>query len=256
MTTTRWTWWLALVAAGLLAAPFAPAQETEPAPPEKQPEKEEPEKEAAEKQPGEEEALPSLDELLDLEEEDEPEEAADGEETEEPLDPEKRDLERALDATQVSELFEQAVRQMADVAQRLERARDPGLTTQREQEEIIKKLDKLVEEAERRASQRQSQSSSQSQSQGQQQQQPPSQQQQGSQRTQGSQSQGEMTPPGRQEERLAEALDAAKAAWGALPPRVRDALTQGFDERYSTLYESMTEEYYRRLAEEPEGEPQ
>jgi hypothetical protein len=43
---------------------------------------------------------------------------------------------------------------------------------------------------------------------------------------------------------------AAGAAWGALPERLRDALTQGLSDRYSSLYEGATESYYRRLAEE------
>ena len=35
-----------------------------------------------------------------------------------------------------------------------------------------------------------------------------------------------------------------------MPERVRAALMQGSTDRFSTLYESMTESYYRRLAEE------
>ena len=37
---------------------------------------------------------------------------------------------------------------------------------------------------------------------------------------------------------------------GMLPARLRQALLQGSADRYSSLYESLTETYYRRLAEE------
>jgi hypothetical protein len=44
------------------------------------------------------------------------------------------------------------------------------------------------------------------------------------------------------------------AAWGNLPARVRDQLMQGRHDQFSSLYESMTETYYRRLAEEASDE--
>jgi hypothetical protein len=43
-------------------------------------------------------------------------------------------------------------------------------------------------------------------------------------------------------------LDNPNSEWGNLPPRVRDQLRQGRQEEYSTIYERMTAEYYRRLA--------
>ncbi len=57
------------------------------------------------------------------------------------------------------------------------------------------------------------------------------------------------TPPARRDGALRPGLDAARAAWGSLPERLRDMLLQGSGEKFSTTYERLTEEYYRRLAE-------
>ncbi|MFG0275535.1 MAG: hypothetical protein ACF8QF_10800 [Phycisphaerales bacterium] len=191
-------------------------------------------------------ALPDLDELLGLEGDDDDDDAGDRVPTQDELE-----LERRLNAEQAEDAFKDAVRQMGEVADALRVARDPGLRTQRVQEDILNKLDLLIEQAEQNPSSSSSQSQSQSQPRPQQRQQ---QQQQQSQQSQSSNSQGdntsEMTPPGGQSGQLRDLLDAAQAAWGSLPPRVRDVLLQGSSDRFSTLYESMTEEYYRRLAEE------
>lgn len=40
------------------------------------------------------------------------------------------------------------------------------------------------------------------------------------------------------------------ASWGNLPEHVRNALTQGRSDRFSSLYQQLTERYYRRLAED------
>ena len=216
----------------VVAAP----QQTPPPPPPAGEEKEAP------KPP----ALPSLDELLGLEPEGGARDPGERIPTQEELV-----LERRLTAEEAEDAFKDAVRQMGEVADALRVAHDPGLRTQRAQEDIIKKLELLIEQAEQNSSSSSSQSQSQSQPRPQQRQQPG--QQQG-QQSQASNSQGdnqsEMLPPGGQEARLRDLLDAAQAAWGSLPPRVRDVLLQGSSDRFSTLYESMTEEYYRRLAEE------
>jgi hypothetical protein len=189
-------------------------------------------------------ALPDLDELLGLEPDDDAD-AGERQPTQEELE-----LERRLNAEEAEDAFKDAVRQMGEVADALRVGRDPGLRTQRVQEDILKKLDRLIEQAEQNPSSSSSQSQSQSQPRPQQRQQ----QQQQSQQSQSSNAQGdntsEMTPPGGQQGQLRDMLDAAQAAWGSLPPRVRDVLLQGSSDRFSTLYESMTEEYYRRLAEE------
>ena len=45
-------------------------------------------------------------------------------------------------------------------------------------------------------------------------------------------------------------LDELRSEWGGLPPRLRDALSEGLDEPYSPTWREATEAYYRRLAEE------
>jgi hypothetical protein len=45
-------------------------------------------------------------------------------------------------------------------------------------------------------------------------------------------------------------FDESRAEWGRLPPRVREAVRQGFRDPMSAAYRRLTQEYYRRLAEE------
>lgn len=175
-----------------------------------------------------------------------------------PQDAIRTELERKLTDKKIDDNFRQAVQLMSDVASRLARARDAGVDTQRTQEEIIRRLDALIEAAKEREQQKQKSSSqSQSQSQKDQQQNPTPQQQQRQQQQQQQQqaaagdNQGEVTPPGLRTGALnKEALDAAVAAWGSLPERVRESLLQGMGDRFSNLYDALTQEYYRRLAEE------
>ncbi|MHC4975557.1 MAG: hypothetical protein ACYTF7_03005 [Planctomycetota bacterium] len=181
--------------------------------------------------------LPDLDDLLGLPSDDSTD------------DDDKEELERALTNQEISDQFKQAVSQMHDVATALTNDLDPGLRTQRTQEEILKKLDLLIEQAQQNA---QSGSSSASQQQQRQQQQQQGQQQQtgAEQQASGSNPEQASTPQGGQDGDLSSLLEATQAAWGSLPPRVRDTLLQGSRDRFSSLYESLTESYYRRLAEE------
>ena len=188
------------------------------------------------------EPLPDLDELLGLESDTRSGEA----------DPELAELERMLNAQEATDAFAQAVTQMHDVAELLRVAKDTGVRTQRTQDEILKRLDVLIEQAQNSQSSSSSQQQSQPRPQQQQQQQQQGQQSQASNQRQGD-NREEMLPPGGQDARLNNVLDAARAAWGSLPPRVRDVLLQGSSDRFSSLYESLTEEYYRRLAEESGG---
>jgi hypothetical protein len=186
------------------------------------------------------EALPSLDDLLGIPTEEKP-----------PAEDAGHDsaLERALSDQEVSDAFRQAVTEMRDVAALLEN-RDPGVRAQRMQEEIILKLDMLIEQAQ----QQQQQSSSSSSSSQQQQQQSPTRNQQRAQQQAQSSGQGdnrsEQLPPGGREGALGELIQSSGAEWGSLPARVREALLQGSSDRFSSLYESLTEAYFRRLAEE------
>lgn len=234
----QWFMMLAALGAPLCVGQVAIAQSTEPkpAPP-------------AEEEPAPtEEPLPDLDELLGL--------PGEGDADAPPvISPEDLELERALDAQTVSEMFQQAIQQMADAATLLRESHSAGPATQRVQEEIIRKLEKLIEEAEKQQSQSSSSSSSQQQQQQQQQQQPQQPQANESQQTNQGDNRDERLPPGGQEARLAGEIDAMAAAWGALPARIREALLQGAGDTYSSLYESMTEAYYRRLAEQNNQEP-
>lgn len=221
---------------GALGAPIATAQTAPETPPAPAPEKTE---ERAAPEP-----LPDLDELLGIEREEGATEEAPPE-----IDPEQFELERALDARTVSEMFQQAVQQMSDAAKLLIDGRNSGPATQRVQQEIITKLEKLIEEAEKQQSSSSSSSSSQSRQQQQQQSQP---QQPRDSQNQGAQGEnrGERTPPGAQTGPLSGEIDSLAAAWGALPARIREALLQGAGDKFSSLYESMTEAYYRKLAEQ------
>ncbi len=189
------------------------------------------------------ERLESLDELLGLEE------AGQGEDARTELpDAAQAELERELTQQEAAQAFEQAAALMGESASRLGDMSDTGLATQRLQEDILRKLDQVIEAA--KNNQQQSQSSSSSSSQQQQQPNQPQQQQQQQGEASDGDNQQENTPPGRQDGRLNPEIDSARAAWGALPERVRDALYQGRSDRYSSLYERLTEAYYRRLAEE------
>jgi hypothetical protein len=177
----------------------------------------------------------------------------------------KSDLDRRLSAEQLGDLFKDAVALMGDASKRLvaaveaSKARsgtgtpaggESGLATQRIQEDVIRKLDALIAQAE----QQQGGSSSKSRSR---EQQPdpsqPQQQQRSSQqprdRRNGNGTVEHDGPPQRPGEMSPE-LEAARAAWGALPDRVRDMLQQGSGDKYSSLYERLTADYYKRLAEQ------
>ena len=205
-----------LIALGLLSAPVAYAQP-------------------------EDEPLPSLDDLLGLEDEKKPEhetgpDAADSE------------LDRQLaEAKPIADEFLEAVGLMRESAGRLAGQADTGIVTQRLQEDILRRLDELIDRAGQQSS---SSSSSQSQQQQQQQQQQPNQQRrEEAQQNQGEPSDKQDGPAGQEAQLGAQAvLDGAR--WGNLPARLREALLQGSSDSYSSLYKSMTEAYYKRLAEE------
>jgi hypothetical protein len=206
-----------------------PAQEPEKTPPQKQPE-----------QP------PTLDELLGLTKPGEPGKP-EGAKRPEATDPSKKELDRKLSLREAAEQFEQAIELMGETADRIEVSRDTGLPTQRMQEDIIRKLDQMIQSAEQNM--QQSRSRSRSQRQQQQQQQQPSQSQQ-RQQSQGEPDENAPEPPPRQDGPLGAGAQSRGAAWGALPQRFRDALRQGDADKYSAWYRKWTEAYYKRLAED------
>jgi len=236
MATNRFVYASIAALLALSVVPCATAQSDEPEKPE-QPAT------APEKNTGDPPALPSLDDLLGL-----PDSKKNDSAKEAPpvKDTTQKRLEEQLDDTaDIRDEFKLALKEMSESADRLEYSFDTGTVTQRLQQSIIRRLEDLIEASE---DQQSSSSSSQSQSQSQQQ---PSQPQQSS---QSQSSQGSNTtenlPPGGREGELSDNLDTARAAWGSLPERVRDALQQGSGDYFSRLYESLTESYYKRLAEE------
>ncbi len=171
-----------------------------------------------------------------------------------------------LQGPALSESFEFAVAEMMQVAVQLE-ATEVGLPTQRLQQRILDRLDQLVAAASS-SPPPSSSGSGQGQPQprdGDNQQNRPGQGQAGqpgdaNQPGQGEQamqpggsapSGGGFSPGSAQDPGAAEkSLDEMRSEWGALPPRLRDALSDGLDEPYSPVYRDATEAYYRRLAEE------
>jgi len=192
-----------------------------------------PEKPAQESQP------PTLDELLGLEEDD-----ADA------PDQTERELERKLSGEESAESFREAVRMMGEVADRLQDDSDIGIGTQRMQEEIIRRLEMIIDSAPNQQQQQQQQQQSSSSSSDQQQNQQQQQQRDASQQAGQGDNRDEQTPPPGQDPDLGPAPALGSAAWGALPQRVRDAISQGTTDRFSAIYQGLTEAYYRRLAEE------
>ncbi len=214
---------------------------------------------------------PTLDELLGIkpaapakpEAQPGAEPAADG--AKPSADPSRAALDRDLSDEEVDEAFAQAVALMGQTAARLggpktdgKATRDAGLETQRLQEEILRKLDALIDAAEKNAQQSQSKSKQKSQQQQQQDQQRQGQQSSQAQAQQQGQRQGQQSGteaggvPG-QAAQPGTALGGSAASWGNLPQHVRDALTEGTSDRFSSMYRVMTEEYYKRLAEDRGG---
>lgn len=159
-----------------------------------------------------------------------------------------------LDPEESMRMFQGVVTDMEQASARLSESKDPGLKTQRIQEDIMKKLDQVIASAKKQ--QGGGGSSSSDAQQQQQQNQGSSQNQQQSQQANASQSSNPnpgtptrgsvtgVTPD--------EGVDAMKDRWGDLPPRLRDELIQGLNEWVSPVYREMTEAYYRRLAEQEE----
>lgn len=180
-------------------------------------------------------SLPDLDELLGIDPEEDPDQ----------FDP----VVIPGEPLEGLEPLTEAITSMHEAARRLE-VDSTGVQTQRLQQDVIYQLDQLLEMAQEQQQQQQQSSSSSSQGQPE----PGSQQQSG---------QPEPGPPadggdsGEQpqimdasEPNLGGSIDEMDSEWGTLPDRVRKMLQQGRQDSYSSLYERMTMEYYRRLARE------
>jgi len=188
---------------------------------------------------------PSLDELLGIEEEAPGDEGA--------AESARRVGER-LRERPVADDFREAIAQMRRSTELLRDAGDVGLDAQRAQLEAIRRLDALIEGAERQR-QRQRQRGSPSGSPEQQPSPPESSssssgEPQGARRPGAAAEGGEAEPPPFEEAELGRLLEEGRVEWGQLPERVRELVRQGRRDRVSSIYRRLTEEYYRRLAEE------
>lgn len=171
------------------------------------------------------------------------------------------DLDRRLAGQDVSDDFEKAVAMMGDAARLLREQKDPGLATQRVQDEVLKSLDKLISDAQKQQQQKKSQKQKQKQQQPQQSEDESKSQKQ-SKSGQQKQQQQQQQPAGKQSgtpqvprsEGAGKTRAGNAAAWGDLPARVRDSLVEGINDRFSSRYRQKTEEYYKRLAEEKKAE--
>jgi len=165
-------------------------------------------------------------------------------------------LKRELTETEIVDHFAQAIDKMSLSAELLDNKFDPGLGTQRVQEDIIAKLALLIDQSKKKQSKSGSPSPSRSNPQPQNQQNDPGKQQSkqptppGEQRNSKASDSREGTSPPLQEGDINTVLDETRSEWGNLPPRVRDTIIQGRQGKFSSMYKKLTEEYYRRLAEE------
>jgi hypothetical protein len=181
------------------------------------------------------------------------------------LDEQARRLKKSLEEASMDDLVTRAIDGMKSASDRLSSARDAGIGTQRIQDDVVRTLDRLLEEAQRQQQQRSSsRSSSRSQSAAQKQGGGDPQEQNGQQRgaprnASGSQeakgaaqSTGDTAAERERDDAMGSPgeLDEARIEWGRLPERVRELVLQGRRDRVSSMYERLTREYYRRLAEE------
>ena len=238
--------WLVMAATvlGVIVVPARSQDGAESPPPEK------------EVDPPQEEAPPSLDDLLDIEGE---ESKGGGDSDAAITESDRRALDAALAEQEPAKQFRSAIADMLVSSEMLEIS-DTGMGTQRLQQRIVDRLQALIDSAARQQQQQQQQQSSSSSQQEQQdpgrrqeeqqQQQQQQQEQQRNRQNEGQQDGSSNQPPPPDSADLEGALDGAGVEWGGLPPRMRELITQGMRDRVSEMYRSLTEAYYRRMAEE------
>jgi len=192
--------------------------------------------------------LPSLDELLDL--------SKPGQsETDSSIELDES-LQRRLEGEPAPDTLAQAIEQMRQVSVRLVSANDPGLETQRQIETLLQKRDQAIEQAKQQSSSSSSGSSGEAKkdASGQSEVAPqtdPSQAQNGGAASSNNPSTGSASPGSAREQKLDDRpLESLRQEWGDLPPRLRDELREGLAEKFSPIYQRLTEAYYRRLAEQ------
>ncbi|MCK4872532.1 MAG: hypothetical protein KAS72_07385 [Phycisphaerales bacterium] len=186
-------------------------------------------------EPGE----PTLDELLGIEDE---EPQVDDDAIDRPAE-----ADVSLDEPDVDPFID-ALDKMRQAAERLGPLRDTGLATQRLQADVMARLEVLLANA------AQSSQSQPSPSDGSRDNEVGSQdtmnQPSGEQEAAGNTAGRRIGPPEQREGRADGTIDETGLQWGNLPPRLRDSLLQGSVDVFSSMYRTMTEAYYERLAEE------
>lgn len=189
----------------------------------------------------------------------------------------KSDLDRSLDGAKPRDILASAIDDMRQSARLLDE-KEAGLPARRAQESVVRKLDELIASAQRMQQQQQQQQSSSGQQQQSSQSKGKSGQQEGKDgereepredgqerggrdgskqegndgsRSKSAGDSGMNEPPPSQDPTTQDAqFDEGRAEWGRLPPRVREAVRQGFRDPMSSAYRRLTQDYYRRLAEE------
>jgi hypothetical protein len=240
-------WFLAVVCALFMVSASAQQDDEESAPPTQD---EEQQQDEGEMDDGVDD---SLDELLGLEEDESGRSARDAAERDA-----QEELETALSQQKaIDDAFREALEKMSLSADLLGEEFDPGLGTQRVQEEILEKLDLLIQSARNQQGQQSSSSSSSSQQQSQQQQvrrQQQNQQQQGQNSAQRTPNPADSSltdaPTEQMDAEINLILAEADVEWGALPARTRDQLMQAMRDKPSMLYRKLTHEYFKRISDE------
>ena len=192
----------------------------------------------------------SLDELLNLPGK-KPVVVPDGKKPVEKPDPGPPGVKPSDEAPPAGDPFVVAVAAMKQAAGRLS-GEDTGIDTQRLQERVVLQLDQLISQYKPKKSKPKDKPKSREKDDGA----DPADGQAESQKPGQSQKPGTEASrgglgPAAEEARLKEEQLAEKLAeWGNLPPRLRDQLLQGMEDRFSNVYREITEKYYRRLAEQ------
>jgi len=163
------------------------------------------------------------------------------------------DIIEALDALEPSDMADAMLEDMAAASVQLDAHGNAGIVTQRHQEAALVKLDAMIEEAKRNHRRRNAAGESG----------PAKKRQDGSAANAPRQDAGRRRAPGQQDSQddfspgpmrqapgTTPKHDWKADQWGNLPPRLRAELIQASRERFSALYRTLTEDFYRNLAEQ------
>ena len=212
----------------------------------------------------------SLDDLLGIAEDDTTQAAKESARTQ------REKLKRTLSVSETQDTIVAAIAAMRRSATLLSE-KEAGTAVQRLQEDVIARLDALIESAQQQQQQQSSSSSSsssasssddskegskgekgsadKSEAQRRKEAQERAQQGKGQKGQEGAGQPGGSglrpgeLPPG-EEAVEGGIIEETEAEWGSLPPRTREILRQGVREKMSSMYKRSTEAYYRRIAQE------